>query len=145
MVSSCVSSQKPALSSSARHFFAGVPQIEMARPHLDGQLVERQMALRQPQRFLELVFPVAQRLARTGIDEIEARAWKDRLREAHGADGFIDRMLAAEFGQRSFAQGLDAERDAVDAGGAIAAEAIGLDQVGLASSVISAFGAMMFQ
>ena len=103
-------------------------QVEVARAHLDGELVERQVPLGQPQRFGQLVLPILERLARAGIDQVEARAREDRLRQPHGGDGFVDRVAAAQFGQRAFAQRLHAERDAVDAGGAVAAEAVGLDR-----------------
>src|SRR6478672_9799799 len=86
------------------------------------------MALGEPQRLLELILPVGKQLLGTGIDQVEARAREDRLREAHGADGFVHRVPAAELGERPFAQRLHAQRDAIDAGSAIALEALGLDR-----------------
>jgi hypothetical protein len=106
-------------------------QVEIARALLDGQLVEADMTARHPERFLELVFPIFQRLVRTGIDQIETGALEDALRDAHGSHGFIHRMAATQFGQRLFAQRLHAQRDPIDPGGAKALETVDLDAGGI--------------
>ena len=68
-----------------------------------------------------------ERLARPRVDQIERVALEVRARHRDGVERLLRRVQAAELLQRDIVERLHAERDAVDAGGAIAAEARGLD------------------
>ena len=67
------------------------------------------------------------------VDEIEGVAIEDRARDLDGADRLGGAVQPAKRLEVGVVQRLDAERDAIDAGGAIATEARGLDarRVGL--------------
>ena len=75
---------------------------------------------------LELGGPGVERLARPRIDQIERIAVEDRARDRDRVERLLRAMQAAEFLQRGIVERLHAKRNAIDAGGAIAAEARGL-------------------
>ena len=76
---------------------------------------------------LELGRPGFDRLARARVDQIERIALEIRARDGNGFERFLRRVQATEFLQRRVVERLHAERDAVDAGRAIAAKARGFD------------------
>ena len=102
---------------------AGFLQTEKRRVLLDGQLIERKMLGRLGNGALELGRPGGRRLARPRIDEIERVALEIRARHRDRVERFLRAVQAAQLFQRGIVECLHAERHAVDAGGAIAAEA----------------------
>ena len=82
-------------------------------------------------RLLELGRPAVERLAGAGIDQVEGKPRKDLARQADRRQRLFDIVQPAEQSQIGVVQRLHAERDAVDAGRAIAAEARGLDRRGI--------------
>ena len=94
---------------------------------LDGKLVEREVLGGAADRLFELRRPSGGRLPGPGIDEVEGEALEMRRRDPHGGERLGGRMRAPEPAQVGVVQRLHAERDPVDAGGAIAREALGLD------------------
>mgnify|MGYP001611871623 CR=1 FL=1 len=105
---------------------AGRAQAEERRARLDGQLIEREMLGRFRDGALELDGPGGQRLARPRINEIERIALEDRARDRNGRERLLRRVQTAQFLERAIVERLHAERDTIDAGAAIAAEARGL-------------------
>ena len=71
--------------------------------------------------------PRCNRLPRPRIDEVERVTREDRARHRYGVERFLCRVQTAEFLQHRVVECLYAERDAIDAGRAIAAEAGGFD------------------
>ena len=79
----------------------------------------------------QLVAPGGERLTRARIDQVERSALERRAGDVHGGAGFGHGMQAAERAQIGIIERLHAERDAVDAGAAVAAEAIRLHARGI--------------
>ena len=94
---------------------------------LDGQLIEREMVAGFGQGAGELGRPILRVLARPGIDQVERVAIENAARDADRIERFARGVHAAKLGEHAIVERLDAERDAVDAGGAVAAEAGGFD------------------
>ncbi len=95
---------------------------------LDGQLVEAEMAARQRQGARQLRPPGSDRLAGSGIDQIERVALEQagRLADRRQRAGLV--VLAAEAAERRIVERLDAERQPVDAGRLEAHETCGLNR-----------------
>src|SRR5579862_2810230 len=74
-------------------------------------------------RAREFRLPGGKRLARARINQIERVAVEDGARDGNRLERLLRAVQAAELLQREVVERLHAERDAVDAGGAIAAEA----------------------
>ena len=105
-----------------------VQRVE-GRAFLDGQLVERQMVGGVADRLFELGRPGLERLAGPRIDQVEGQARKDLARQSDRLSAPPSTLCSRPRNCRSaIVQRLHAERDAVDAGGAVAAEALGLDR-----------------
>ena len=79
-------------------------------------------------RLFELRRPGLRRLAGPRIDQVEGQPREDFARQADGVQRLVDIVQPAEESQIGIVQRLHAERHAVDAGGAIAAKALGLDR-----------------
>ena len=88
------------------------------RLRFDRQLVEREMVARQSQRLVQRRHPSGFRLPRQRVDQIERPAWEDARGERRGVARRRGVMRAAEKAQSVVIQALNAERDAIDAGGA---------------------------
>ena len=114
-----------------RRQFAGAPQPLEDRVGLDGELVDRQMLAGHRHRLGQLGAPGRLALAGAGVDEVERSAREDRRRGLDRLDRFGDVVTAAERLEVGVVERLDADRQAVDAGGAIAAEAPRLDAGGI--------------
>ncbi len=108
----------------------GVQRCER-RLRLDGELIERQMLAGDGECIAQLVLPRGERLPGPRVDEIEREAIERRARDLDRRLGLGDRMNAAERFQDVVAQRLHAERHAIDARRAIAAEARRLDAAGI--------------
>ena len=98
-----------------RHQASAFVEIEIGRAGLDGELVERHVALLLAQRDREFVAPLGKRLAGARIDHVEGHAGECLRREAESGKGFLRRMLAAQCLEVGIVQCLNADRDAVDA------------------------------
>ena len=109
------------------HQLAGGREAVERRARLDCQLIEAQMLGRPRQSFAQLGPPRGRRLAGAGVDQVEGRAREDRLGDLDRRQRLRRVVEAAERPQGRVVQRLYAERDAVDAGRAVAAEAAGLD------------------
>ena len=104
--------------------FAGLVQAEERRVGFDGQLIKRKMfcgltamaRLRVPRR------PGIECLPRPGVDQIERVAIEDRAGDRNRVERFLRRVQASELLQHGIVERLHAQRNAVDTGGAIAAE-----------------------
>ncbi len=81
----------------------------------------------QIDRLDQFLVPRFDRLTGTGIDEVEGHAREDLARQPDGGQRLFDIMEAAEEFQILVVQRLDAHGDAVDTGGAITTETLGLD------------------
>ena len=79
------------------------------------------------ERSCELVAPVGLALPGPAVDEVEAEAGKERGGELNRGKRLGDRVLAPERLEVGVAQRLHADRQAIDAGGAIAAKPPRLD------------------
>ena len=118
---------------SARHVlvrrfeFAGRMERRERRLLLDGQLIKRKMLAGLGERPPELARPIARRLPRPRVDEIEGIAVEHAAGDADRVKRLARRMQAPELGQRRVVERLHAERYAIDAGGAVAAETRRLD------------------
>ena len=110
---------------------AGGMQRRERRVLLDGELVERQMLGGFRDGALELDGPGLRRLPRPRIDEVEGIALEHRARDRDRVERLARRVQASELLERRIVERLHAERHAVDAGGAVAAEALGLDAGGI--------------
>ena len=119
------------MSSSGVFELAGAVEGGEGRAVLDGELVEREMIGGERQRLAELRRPGLRRLAGAGIDQVEGEAREGRARHLDRRARGGDVMKAAEEAEVVVVERLDAERDAVDAGGAVAAETLGLDAGGI--------------
>ena len=102
-------------------------QAEERRAFLDGQLIERQMLGGIRDRALQFVGPHLGRLIGTGIDQVERIALEDFSGDRHRIERLARAVQASQCLERGVVQRLHAERDAVDAGGAIAGKPRGLD------------------
>jgi hypothetical protein len=113
--------------------FAGGVQAEERRALFDRELIERQMFRGLRDRVLQFGGPHFRRLVGPGIDQVERIAVEDLARDRHRIERFARGMQASQRLQRGVVQRLHAERHPVDAGGAIAGKARGLDagRVGL--------------
>ena len=111
--------------------FAGGVQAEERRAFLDGELIERQMLGGFRDRELQFVRPHRGRLVGAGIDQVERIAIERVARDRDRIERLARGVQSAERLQRGIVQRLHAERDAVDAGGAIAAKARRLDAGGV--------------
>ena len=106
-------------------------QAEERRAFLDRELIERQMFGRFRNRQLQLIGPHLRRLVGAGVDQVERIAVergagdRDRIQRLARAVQPTQRL------QRGVVQRLHAERDAVDAGCAIAAKPRCLDAGGI--------------
>ncbi|MEY9462001.1 hypothetical protein ABH973_002414 [Bradyrhizobium ottawaense] len=107
--------------------FAGLVQAEERRAFLDRQLIERQMLGRFVDGETQLIGPHRRRLVGTGVDQIERIAIERAARYGDGIERLARAVQAAQRFQRGIVERLHAERDAVDAGGAIAGKARGFD------------------
>ena len=94
---------------------------------LDGELVEREVVGGERERRRQLGRPGLRRLARARVDQVEGEAREGRARDLDRPERLLDIVQPAEEAKVRVVQRLDAERDAVDAGGAVAAEALRLD------------------
>ena len=108
-------------------------QAEERRAFLDGQLIERQMLGGFRDRELQLVRPHRGRLLGAGVDQVERIAVERAARDRDRIERLARAVQPAQRFQRGIVERLHAERDAVDAGRAIAGKARGLDtgRVGL--------------
>src|SRR5687767_1790980 len=97
------------------------------RVGLDRELVERQMLAGFGDRALEFGGPRLRRLSLSRIDQVERIALESAARDGDGGERLFGGVRAAERLQCIVVEGLDAERHAIDAGGAIALKACRLD------------------
>src|SRR6478672_8942596 len=97
------------------------------RVGLDGQLIKRQMLGGFRDGALELGRPGLRRLARPRVDQVEGIALERGACDRDGGERLLRGVRAPEFLQLRVVERLYAERDAVDAGRAIAGKARGLD------------------
>src|SRR5206468_7855316 len=95
-------------------------KIGISRPFLDGELIKRHMALLLAESASEFAPPLLHRLAGPCINEIEGHARKDLRRQAESGERLSGRMLAPQRLEIGVIECLYADRDAVDAGRAIA-------------------------
>ncbi|MGY3427911.1 hypothetical protein ACVWZW_008415 [Bradyrhizobium sp. F1.13.4] len=83
-----------------------------------GRLVDRET---------QFIGPHRRRLVGTGVDQVERITIERAARDGNRVEGLACAVHAAERLQRGIVERLHAERDAIDAGGAIAGEARSLD------------------
>ena len=103
------------------------------RVGLDGELIEREMLARHLDCFGELGAPRPFGLAGPRVNQVERGARKNGLSGLHRRDRLCDAVATAESLQVGVVERLHADREPVDAGGAVAAKAARLDagRVGL--------------
>ncbi len=106
-------------------------KIEIGGAFLDGQLIERHVALLIPKGAGKFLAPLRHGLVGPCIDQIEGDTRKDFCGEFEGCKRFVDRVLAAQCLEVRLIQGLHADGDAVDAGSAVAAEIFSFDGGGV--------------
>src|SRR5688500_18813206 len=99
-------------------------KIEEARARLDGELVERHMPLLHAQRTGQLFTPIGERLPGARIDQIQGHLREYACGESESIERLGGGVLAAQEHQIFILQRLDAERETIDAGQAIAAEVL---------------------
>ena len=97
------------------------------RAGLDGQLIEREMVLRVSEGAGELLAPGADALPLAAIDQVEGDAVESALGDGECGKRLLSTMHAAERFEVRIIERLHAERDPVDAGQAVAGEALRLD------------------
>ena len=97
------------------------------RAFLDGELIEREMVGFMAEREPELVVPRGRRLTLARIDQVERHAREMPLGESKCGKRLVGGVLAAERLQARIVQRLHPERQAVDAGCAVAREVLSLD------------------
>src|SRR5215207_1392023 len=95
-------------------------KLVVRRSRLDGQLVERHVALLFTERPAKLPTPIRSGLARPCIDEIEGDAGENAGSKPKGGECFRNIVLAAETGEIAIIERLYADRQAIDACGAVA-------------------------
>ena len=105
-----------------RFQFARRMQAEERRAFLDRELVERQMFGGFRNRELQFVGPHLRRLVGTGVDQVERVTIERAARDRDRIQRFARAVQSSERLQRGVVERLHAERDAVDAGCAIAAK-----------------------
>ena len=112
---------------------AGAVQASERRPFFDGELIEREMIAHQRQRLGEFRAPGVGRLGGARVDQIERETLEGGGGDVDGAARLGRRMQPPQRAQVTIVHRLHAERHAVDAGRAIAGEALRLDarRVGL--------------
>ena len=114
-----------------RDELAGAVERGEGRAVLDGELVEREVVGGERQRLAEFRRPALRGLAGTGIDQVEGETGEGRARRLDRLPRGRDVVQAPEGAEVVVVERLDAERDAVDPGGAVAAEALRLDARGI--------------
>ena len=102
--------------------FARRMQAEERRAFLDRELVERQMFGGFRNRELQFIGPHLRRLVGAGVDQVERITVERAARDRDRIQRFARAVQSSERLQRSVVERLHAERDAVDAGCAIAAK-----------------------
>ena len=110
-----------------RHQRALGVQIEIGGAGLDGELIERHVALLLTQRNRQFLAPLRHALIGPGIDQIERHTRENAGGEAEGGECLGRGMLAAQRFQIIIVQRLHADRNAVDAGRAITPEILRFD------------------
>src|SRR4029077_6295111 len=106
---------------------AGGVKRRERRLRLDCELEERNMLPCFQQCSAQFARPLLRRLLRPGINQIERIAVEHRARDADRIKSLALRMCAPQRGKRAVVERLHAKRNAIDAGGAIAAKALRLD------------------
>ena len=107
--------------------FAGRMQAEERRAFLDRELVERQMFGGFRNRELQFIGPHLRRLVGTGVDQVERVTVERAARDRDRIQRLARAVQSSQRLQRGIVERLHAERDAVDAGCAIAAKPRCLD------------------
>ena len=107
--------------------FARRMQAEERRAFLDRELIERQMFGGFRNRQLQFVGPHLRRLVGAGVDQVERVAVERGARDRDRIQRLARAVQPSQRLQRSIVERLHAERDAVDAGCAIAAKPRCLD------------------
>src|SRR5258708_22358266 len=97
-------------------------QVRKWRARFDRQLIEREMLGGFRDGAGELGTPSLRSLAGPGVDQIEGIALERRARDRNRLERLLRRVQAPERCERGVIERLHAERDAVDAGRAIAAK-----------------------
>ena len=97
------------------------------RVGFDGELIERDMVAHAGERRLQFRFPRLHALVRPGIDQIERIAIEDLRGDIDGVARLGGIVQPAERLEVGIVEGLHADRDAVDPGGAVIAKARRLD------------------
>src|SRR5262249_43489522 len=106
---------------------AGGVERRERRLRLDRELIERHVLAGFSQRAAQFARPLVRCLPRPRVNQIERIAVENRARDAHRIERFARGMSAAERRQRRIVERLDAERYAIDTGGAITAKTLCLD------------------
>ena len=91
-------------------------------PRLDGELIERHVALLLAQGPRKLVAPASDRLVRAGIDQVEGNPREGARGEPESGKRLACRVLPAERLQGGVVQRLHPDRGTVDPGRAVAGE-----------------------
>ena len=110
---------------------AGGMQTEKRRAFLDRQLIERKVLGGFCDREFQFAGPGLGGLIGAGIDQIEGIALERTARDRNRVQRLTRAMQTPEHLQRRIVQRLHAERDAVDAGAAIAGETRGFHTGGI--------------
>ena len=98
------------------------------RVGLERQVIERQVRRRERERRGEIGFGLGDRLLRQRVHQVEVDVAEDRERRFGGAPRLVGVVHAAERLQVLRVEALDAERQAVHAGRAIAGELLALER-----------------
>ena len=104
---------------------------EERRAFLDRQLIERQMLGGFRDRELQLIGPHLGPLVGTGVDQVERITLERAARDCDRIECFARGVQASQFLQGRVVQSLHAERDPVDAGGAVTGKTRRLDTGGI--------------
>ncbi len=107
--------------------FAGGVQAEERRALFDGELIERQMLGGFRDRQLQFIRPHLRGLVGTGVNQIERITVEGAARDCDRVERLARGMQPSQRFQRGIVERLHAERNPVDAGGAIAAKPRRLD------------------
>ena len=94
----------------------------------EGEVVARQVLHAEADRRLQVGERHVQGLAGEGVHQVEVDALEVRARGFDRAPGLVAAVDAADLRQHGVVEALDAERQAIDAGGAVVAEACRLDR-----------------
>ncbi len=103
--------------------FAGPMQAKERRVGFNRQLIKRKMLGCFRDCALELLSPGVGALPRPGIYEIERISWKNRARDRDGVKCFLRVVQAPKLRESGVVERLHAQRNAIDARCAKAAEA----------------------